>query len=245
MTIGTLGSLWHARSSRGRSFATKLGLVGLGVGVGATGLAWYAARARGRAGARGKLRIAQAITVNRSAEQVYTFWRDLQNLPAVLSHLESVRSIGDRRYHCTARANGGSPLEWDAEISSDRPNERIEWRSLPSSRVKSVGSVRFELAPAARGTEIHVELEYEGWGGGAIAIGRELAKLLSADPGHRIREDLRRFKQVLETGEVMRSDATLERGPSPMQKAARPPELAPVLPTTPSAERGEGVERRP
>jgi uncharacterized membrane protein len=224
--LGAARGSWRARPDR-------LRLAAGGV-AGATALDLYdAARLSQRAAPEGPVRIAQGITVNRPREQVYRFWRDVQNLPSVLSHLESVRSTGDRAFHCTARANGGSPLEWDAEIAEDQPNERIEWRSLPSSRMRSEGRVHFQAAPGDRGTEVHVELEYEAPGG---AMGRELAQLLGRIPAHQIREDLRRFKQVIETGETIRSDATLD-GRELRQRPAQPPEQAPELPARAQGER--------
>ena len=220
LDLALLGAAHASPQARRGRLAAAAGMV-----AGVTALDAYAARCHSRARSRAPVRIAQAITVNGPVDRVYNFWRDLQNLPAVLSHLESVRSIGERRYHCVTRANGGSPLEWDAEIESDQPNERIEWRSLPNAGVKSAGRVRFASAPGNRGTEVHVELEYESWDGG---LARELTKLLGRDPGGFIREDLRRFKQVIETGEVTRSDATLQ-GPRLLQPAARPPREAPAL----------------
>jgi uncharacterized membrane protein len=234
MDLALLGAAHLSPRARSGRLTAAAGMV-----AGVTALDVYAARrhSRERARMRGPVRIAQAITVNRPVDRVYTFWRDLQNLPAVLSHLESVRSIGDRRYHCVTRANGGSPLEWDAEIAQDQPNEHIEWRSLPSSGIQSAGRVRFVRAPGDRGTEVHVELEYESWAGG---MGDELAKLFGRDAAQFIREDLRRFKQVLETGEVTRSDSTL-RGTGVMQPAARPPREAPPLTESNPA----GMEGRP
>ncbi len=160
--------------------------------------------ARAREGA--KMHVAKAITIRTSPEQLYTFWREFSNLPRFMYHLQEVRVINERRSHWVARAPAGSSVEWDAEITEDRPNERIAWRSLPDADVKNFGSVEFRAAPRGRGTEVHVELHYDPPGG---KLGAIVAKLMGEDPARQIGDDLRRLKQVIETGEVVRSDATV------------------------------------
>ncbi|TDB73096.1 SRPBCC family protein [Micromonospora sp. KC723] len=145
------------------------------------------------------------VTVNRPASEAYRFWRDLENLPHFMAHLESVRADDLRRSHWTARGPAGQPVSWDAEIVEDRPNERITWRSLPGAAVPNAGRVRFVPAPGDRGTEVRVELGYAPPAG---RLGRVVAKLFGEEPEQQVRDDLRRFKQVLETGEVVRSDAS-------------------------------------
>jgi uncharacterized membrane protein len=152
------------------------------------------------------MQVTKAITVNRPREQVYAFWRELTHLPSFMAHLQSVTVAGDGRSHWVARAPGGDVVEWDAEIVEDRADELITWRSVAGSEITNRGSVRFERAPVGRGTEIHVELEYEAPGGTA---GAAVASLLGAEPGQQVRDDLRRLKQLLETGEVVRSDGSL------------------------------------
>jgi uncharacterized membrane protein len=164
--------------------------------------------------------VRQQVTVGRSPEEIYRFWRNFENLPRFMAHLESVQVIDDARSHWVATAPAGARVEWDAEIVEDRPNELIRWRSLPAADVANEGSVRFVSAPGDQGTEIHVELRYQPPGGrlGAIA-----AKLFGEEPGQQVKGDLRRLKQVLETGEVVHSDASIHRGAHP----AQPPEEVP------------------
>ncbi len=108
-------------------------------------------------------------------------------------------------------------MEWDAETTEDRPNERIAWRSVEGADVSNAGAVRFVRAPGGRGTEIHVEMRYDPPAG---TLGRLVAKLFGEEPSQRVEGDLRRFKQVMEIGEVVRSDASLAGG----LHLAQPPE---------------------
>lgn len=164
----------------------------------------------------GIIHVHKAITVNRPPEEVYQFWRNFENLPSFMSHLESVQTTGERRSHWKAKAPAGMTVEWEAEIIEDRPNEQIAWRSVEGADVDNSGTVRFQPAPGSRGTEIHVELHYSPPGG---RLGAAVAKLFGEAPDQQIGDDLRRFKQVMETGEVVRSDASIHRLPHP----ARPP----------------------
>lgn len=163
-----------------------------------------------------------AITINRSRDEVYRYWRDLTNLPYFMEYLDSVQidAHDPRRSHWRAKGPLGVPVEWDAEIVEERPNELIAWRSVDTADVPNRGTVRFELAPGGRSTEVHVEIQYYPPAG---ALGKVVAKLFGADPAREAREDLRRLKQVLETGEVMRSDASIHRG----MHNARPPRVTP------------------
>lgn len=160
------------------------------------------------------IEVRQQITVRRSPEEVYRFWRDFQNLPRFMDLLESVRIIDDRRSRWVARAPAGASVEWDAEIVEDRPNERIAWRSLPEGDVPNEGVVYFATAPADQGTEVHVELHYQPPGG---RLGAVAARLFGEEPGQQVKGDLRRLKQVLEVGEVLHSDASIHRGMHPAQ----------------------------
>ncbi len=151
------------------------------------------------------LHVKKSVTVNRSREDVYRFWRKLENLPRFMYHLESVEAAGDKRSHWVAKAPAGTSVEWDAEIVEDRPNEIISWRSLAGSGIKNAGSVRFVEAPGDRGTEVHVELQYEAPAG---SVGAVIAKLFGEEPAQQIRDDLRRFKQVMETDEGSTSQSS-------------------------------------
>jgi uncharacterized membrane protein len=169
----------------------------------------------------GSRRVTRSITVKRSLADVYDFWRDLENLPRFSQHLESVEVAG-KRSHWVAKAPAGSTVEWESELVEEVPNRLLAWRSLPDSEVRNEGVVHFAKAPGDRGTEVRVVLRYDAPAGGAGAVA---AKLFGEDPDQQLRDDLRRFKQVLETGEVVRSDGSLEgagQGAS-KQRPAHPP----------------------
>jgi uncharacterized membrane protein len=175
-----------------------------------------AERAIARADARRGVFVAHSITVNRPREEVYRFWHDFQNLPRFMAHLESV-DVHGRQSHWCAKAPAGMSVEWDAEMIEDVPNERIAWRSLEGAEIPNEGSVQFFDAPGGRGTEIVVELRYRPPGGRLAAT---FAKLFGEEPNQQIRGDLRRFKQVMELGEVVHSDASIHRGMHPAQPSS-------------------------
>jgi uncharacterized membrane protein len=152
----------------------------------------------------GSLRVSAGVTVNRSAEDAYALWRDFTRLPGFMTHLESVTDEGK---HWVAKRPGGGTVEWDAEITEDVPAERLAWRSLPGADVDNAGAVRFTAAPGGRGTEVRVTLRYDMPAG---PLGRAVARYFGDDPSQALDDDLRRFKQILETGEVVRSPASPE-----------------------------------
>ncbi|WP_213454428.1 SRPBCC family protein [Rhizomonospora bruguierae] len=167
-----------------------------------------------------------AITINKSPAEVYRFWRDLENWPRFMYHLESVRVTGDRRSHWSAKAPGFGRMrrtvEWDAEIVEDTPERIITWRSLPDADVTNWGQVRFLPGPSGRGTEVRVELDYTAPG---RAAGVAIARLFGEEPRQQLRDDLRRFKQVMETGDVVRSEGSpdgLSMRQQMKQRPARP-----------------------
>ncbi len=141
------------------------------------------------------VRVEKSVTVNASPEDLYAFWRNFENLPRFMSHLESVKVIDDSRSHWVAKGPAGSSVEWDAEIINEIPNELIGWRSVEGSRVRNAGSVHF--TPATRGTEVKVVLRYDPPAG---LIGAAIAKLFGRDPAHEVQEDLGEFKQLMEIG---------------------------------------------
>jgi uncharacterized membrane protein len=160
-----------------------------------------------------------AITINRPVEEVYRFWRDLTNLPSFMHHLASVEVTGSGRSHWTANAPAGRAVDWDAEIVEDKPNQRLAWRSLDGSQVTNSGWVSFTPAPGDGGTEVRVELSYDPPGG---ALGKVVAKLFGEEPQQQVTDDLRRLKQVLETGEVVRSEGSPEGTRTLRQVTQRP-----------------------
>ncbi|HKP87665.1 MAG TPA: SRPBCC family protein [Blastocatellia bacterium] len=185
--------------------------------VGVTALDIYTAqRLSTLRGPHGAIVAVNTITINRPPEEVYRFWRNFENLPRFMSHLESVQVMGDKRSHWVAKAPAGMSVEWDAEIIDDRPNQLIAWRSLEGADVDNYGTVSFDRAPGGRGTEIRVEVEYNPPGG---ALGAGIAKLFGEAPEQQIKGDLRRLKQVLEIGEVVHSDSSIHTGPYPAQPA--------------------------
>ena len=147
------------------------------------------------------LEIEQAVTVNRPREEVYAYWRDLSNLPQFMRHLESVtvtgNAAGSERSHWVAKAP--ITVEWDAEITTERPGELIGWRSVESASVKNAGSVRFKDAPGGRGTEVRVYFEYQPVAGPA---GLAAARLMKQVTLQQVRMDLGRFKAMMEAGEA-------------------------------------------
>jgi uncharacterized membrane protein len=159
-----------------------------------------------------KLEIERVATINRSIEDVYRFWRDFRNLPRVMRSLESVDETGEGRTRWRLRAPAGVRIEWNAETTEERENERLAWRSLDGT-VAHQGSVTFRRAPGARGTELRVRLEYMPPGG---AAGATIAWLLEGTFERQIQDDLRRCKQFLETGEI-----PLSEGPG-LWRPARP-----------------------
>ena len=148
----------------------------------------------------------RSIVVNRRPEELYAYWRNLTNLPRIMSHLESVEMINDRMSHWVVKAFPGGPaIEWDAEIVNEVENERIGWRSLAGSDVDTAGSVRFRPVESGSGTEVTVTLQYDVPGG---TVGRAIARLLGQDPERMIAEDLAQFKRAMESSAQPRSMQT-------------------------------------
>jgi uncharacterized membrane protein len=150
-------------------------------------------------------RMTKTVTVNRPRVEVYRFWRNLENLPRFMTHLESVRVIDERRSHWRVKGPVGRAVEWESEITDDRANERIAWRSRDGADVANRGSVEFRDAPGERGTEVCVDLEYEMPGGSAAAT---MASLVGEAPSQKLSADLRALKAVLEAGEIPRADSS-------------------------------------
>lgn len=190
------GALCAGPKSRGRLAST------LGVAAGVTALDMYCGVQLSKGKAERAIRFGRSITVNRGADELYGRWRNLEDLPDYMSHLQAVFVTGPTTSHWISKAPAGTRIEWDAELVEDRPNEYIAWRSLPGALVENSGSVTFEPATGNRGTIIRVEMEYVPPAGhlGAIA-----AKIFGQDPRRQIAVDLMRFKQKIETGEIART----------------------------------------
>lgn len=155
-------------------------------------------------GARG-VHVRESIRLEVPRAEVYGFWRRLENLPRFMTHLDRVTESSDGTSHWVAGGPAGLVFEWDAEIINEVDDELIAWRSLPGSRIVSAGSVNFASTRAGRSTEVSVNLQYAPPAGRAGAL---VASLFGREPAQTIREDLRRFKQLLETGEIPRAAAT-------------------------------------
>ena len=145
------------------------------------------------------IHVEEAMTVNRTPWDLYQFWRNFENLASFMKHVESVTVLDEKRSHWVIKAPAGTTVEWDAEIINDEPNTLIAWRSLGDANVDNAGSVRFVPGPEGRGTEVRVVIDYIPPAG---RVGKWVASLFGKNPASQIREDLRRFKRVMETGEV-------------------------------------------
>jgi uncharacterized membrane protein len=140
-----------------------------------------------------------ATTIDKPAAELYRFWRNFENLPQFMNHLESVTVIDDKRSKWVAKGPAGSSVRWEAEIINEEQDALIAWRSLAGAQVDNAGSVRFIQAPGGRGTEVRVVLDYIPPG---RTVGKWVARLMGEDPQLQIEEDLRRFKALMETGEI-------------------------------------------
>jgi uncharacterized membrane protein len=183
----------------------------------------------------------QTIVVNREPSDVYDFWLRFDQFPRFMRHVKQVSIRKDGTSHWQAYGPGGQLYQWDAQTIENRPNELITWRSLPGGDVENEGSVRFERAPGGRGTLVRVNLRYAPPAG---MLGSAIAALLGREPAQEVHSDLKRFKQVIETGEVVLSDASLHQSAHP----ARPDDasfrlLKPVPGAGPVPEASEHDDR--
>ena len=144
-----------------------------------------------------------SVTINRPRQELWEFWRKLENLPRFMRHLESVRELGDGRSHWVGKSPVGLRVEWEAEIVEERETRLLSWRSLPGSRVHNAGSVFFEDAVGGRGSTVRVVMEVSPGGG---LGGRAVSKVLGPITNQQVHEDLRRFKSLLEAGEIPTTD---------------------------------------
>ena len=149
--------------------------------------------------AKRAIRVEKTLTINASVEKLYRVWRDIENLPRFMSHLRAVQRFDDRRSRWVANGPVGVNIEWDAEILTDVENEHISWQSTEHADVYNAGSVHFHPAPHGRGTEMKVVIRYTPPAG---ALGAAFVRLFQEDPEQQIADDLRRFKSLIETGEV-------------------------------------------
>jgi uncharacterized membrane protein len=153
------------------------------------------------AGSRG-VQVRESVRVELPVATVYRFWRRLEELPQFMSHLERVTETPDGRSHWIAAGPAGLRVEWDAEIINEVENQVLAWRSLPDSDIVTAGAVIFDVVRSGRSTQVSVHLQYAPPAGKAGAL---VATLVGREPSQTIREDLRRFKQLLEAGEIPRA----------------------------------------
>jgi len=154
----------------------------------------------GRAWLSGRVHVTKSVTINRPAAELYRFWRNFENLPVFMGHLESVSVIDETHSHWKAKAPLAYSVEWEAEVTSDVENERIGWKSMEGSDIANSGVVEFR-STGDRGTEVRVTLTWEAPGG---HLGAFTAKLFGEEPGGQVAEDLRRFKALMEAGSIMK-----------------------------------------
>lgn len=152
--------------------------------------------------------VEKVLTINKAPQEVYEFWRNLENLPSFMRNLESVQITGANRSRWTAAGPGGVTVEWDAEMTEDIPGRRISWHSVEKADIPNEGTVEFQEAPGGRGTEVRVNITYHPPGG---AAGKIAAKVAHAINAQQIEEDLKRLKQILETGETAKVEPFLAR----------------------------------
>lgn len=140
-----------------------------------------------------------SVSIQKPKSDLYRFWRDFRNLPRFMTYLKSVQVVNDKRSHWVIEGPAGTSLAWDAEIINDEPDALIAWQSLQGGDVDTAGSVRFLDAPAGRGTEVKVVLDYVPPAG---KFGAVVAWFFGRDGESEVREDLRHFKQMMEAGEI-------------------------------------------
>jgi uncharacterized membrane protein len=145
------------------------------------------------------IKLEKAISIGRPAEELFRFWRNFENLPRIMRHLQKVEMQGNDRSHWVAEGVAGKCVEWDAEIINERENELIAWRSLPGGDIETAGSVHFKSLADGRGTTVVVSMKYNPPGGKLVA---NLAKFFGVGAEQQIAEDLRRFKQLMEAGGI-------------------------------------------
>ena len=162
----------------------------------------------------GKVHVTKSLTINKSADELYHFWRNFENLPRFMRHLESVTMTDDKHSHWKAKAPLGQTIEWDAELTSDIENHRIGWVSLEGATIPNSGVIEFRPT-VERGTEVIVTMTYEAPGG---KLGEWAAWALGEEPSIQIADDLRRFKMLMETGEIITNEGQ-PSGREPLQQA--------------------------
>jgi uncharacterized membrane protein len=148
--------------------------------------------------------VGRSVTIRKPAAELYEYWRDFGNLPEFMENVEKIaKQDGPTgRAVWTVRAPGGGTIALKTEISEEVENKRIVWRSVEGSDIETTGEVSFSPAPGDRGTRVSLRIEYDAPGG---AVGRSIAKAFLREPEVQARHDLKRFKMLMETGEIATS----------------------------------------
>ena len=160
------------------------------------------------------LSVKRSVTVNRPVEEVYAFWQNFENLPQFMKHLDSVETTGENTSRWSAGSALGQSVQWDVQLVERQPNRLLSWKTVGISDITGHGQVEFRPAPGGRGTEVHANISYQVPGG---AVGKRLARIFRDIPGVTIENQLNVFKQIMETGEEVRSDSSIHKGPHPAQ----------------------------
>lgn len=146
--------------------------------------------------------VGRTVTINQPREKLYAFWRDFSNLPKFMENVEKVEVVDDKTSRWTIKAPAGTSVTLETEITADGPGRLIVWRSTDKSDIECSGQVSFRDAPDGRGTEVEADIAYEPPGG---ALGQAAAKLFQREPNIQARRELKRLKQLMETGEIATS----------------------------------------
>jgi len=171
---------------------------------------------------KGRL-IKHVATIDRPAADLYAFWRDEANAPRFMPNIESARKTGEKTSHWTSKRPMGRTFEWDSEIINEEPGRLLAWKSLPGGDVNNAGTVRFEPSTGGRGTVVTLQVNFEPPAG---ILGEAAARIIGEDPDTQARENLRRFKQLMETGVI----STTEGQPAG-RAATGPPDLGACVTT--------------
>jgi uncharacterized membrane protein len=177
------------------------------------GLAYHGATGQSslqdKVGMNQGIKVEKTVTISKPAEELYRFWHDFENLPRFMKHLKHVKVYDNKRSHWIASAPLGASVEWDADMINDQENRLIAWASVEGADVDNSGFVRFQPATGGRGTEVKIVLEYNPPGG---VVSAAIAKLFGEEPEQQIGDDLRRFKMLMEAGEIATTEGQPKGG---------------------------------
>ncbi|WP_294331767.1 SRPBCC family protein [uncultured Sphingomonas sp.] len=156
---------------------------------------------------RGDKLVARAVTINRPRAELYAFWRDFSNLPPILDNVVRIEVLDRERSHWVVKSPGGGIVEWDSRITEDRDGELIAWASEEGADIPNSGRIEFRDA-GSRGTVVVATINYDQPFG---TLGRVISRIFQREPKMQAQRDLRRFKQLMETGEIATSSWTKQQ----------------------------------